>query len=220
MKTEFKFRDVAGYAYIQSNILSSVSKAANESKNFNLEIAKKYKEFEEIGWNSKFIDEVIFNTSTCLYMLFLYVVWGRNNDSLFKKMEKTKLSEIIQKDLEEDIDMYHFSIKLRNALSHYDFKFYKNDDETDYIKIYNSELCTIEELNLNECKEVNEILNFIKEQPKDNKIICENQILVSKHYQSTYCIEFTFEEFIKLTTYYNNFFVKNVLPEQKKTEND
>lgn len=78
----FDFRNVTASYVIQSFLLSCISEELNGNGNFNKAISKFYKEFENMGADKKIINNLIFNTTTMIWVLYFCVCLAKENNKI------------------------------------------------------------------------------------------------------------------------------------------
>ena len=212
----FEFRDVTAGYVIQSFLLSCISEELNVNGDVKKAISKFYKEFENMGADKKIINNLIFNTTTMIWVLYFCVCLAKeNNEILNYSLKNVTLGEIIEINGKySDLKMDEFAKIMRNAIAHMDFKWYKDGS----INVFNNERVEIARLEISLEQDMREVINFSSCSSKYvivSKRENEKMYLLKKKYKKTFDQTFTFEQMKSIVNFYNMQYVFNVLGKNK-----
>lgn len=212
---KLEFRDLSVPVYVQVKALSNISKCLSENKEIDKGIKELLEEFQSYNSDIEmdFIESTIFNTSTCLYVLYFFVCCAKEYNLISSyNLGEDKLCDVIQ--TEYNIKMTDFTKFLRNAIAHLGFTFYENGN----IDIYNNPKVECNKILLDSSSNIEEIYGFIN--GKDIKNIKIN-LNVNHQYEiieQTYVKEkytFTHKQFLDITAYYTEKFCKSIMHKLK-----
>ncbi|MBQ9731353.1 MAG: hypothetical protein IJV94_04555 [Bacilli bacterium] len=208
---KLEYRDVSVSVYLQVRALSNISKCLSENTKIDKCIEDLLKEFKSYNSEIKmdFIKQSIFNTSTCMYVLYFFVCCATEYNLIRDyNMGEEKLCDIIQ--TEYNIKMIDFTRFLRNAIAHLGFTFYENGN----LDIYNNSKVEYNKIILKDNSNIKDVFEFLNDKNVKNiKVnLNENQqyeIVEQKYSKEIY--KFTHEQFLTITAYYTEKFCKSIM---------
>lgn len=210
------FRDVSVPVYVQVKALSNISNClSNDIKTDNgikdlLDEFKSYNNDIEMD----FIKNSIFNTSTCMYVLYFFVCCAKEYNLISSyNLGEDRLCDVIQTDY--DINMTDFTKFLRNAIAHLGFNFNKNGN----IDIYNNPKVECNKIIFDTSSNIEDIFTFLNGKDVKNIKINLNEkhqyeIIEQKYAKEMYT--FTHKQFLDITAYYTEKFCKSIMHKVKK----
>lgn len=205
------FRDASVPVYLQVNALSKISHCLQNDIQIDKGIDDLLNELKSYNNNIgiDFIKKIIFNTSTCLYCLYFFVCCVEERNLVERyKLDEESLCDVIK--TKYDIKMKEFTRFLRNSIAHMNFNFYENGD----IEIYNTPKVDNIKIILDEKSKIKDVFNFFNgKKLNDIKVKLNEEkkyeLIEQKYGKELY--KFTHEEFLAITSYYVDKFVKNIM---------
>ena len=214
----FNFRDISTPVYLQIKALSNIHDCLNNNLDINYAIDSLINEFKSYNdeINIKFINDMIFNTSTCFYALYFFVCCTFENKWIDKyNLVQDTLGNIIGTN--HTVNMYDFSKFLRNAIAHIGFSFSSDGN----IEIYNNQkVDTDNKIVIDNLNNQNDsIINFLKQKKlKDIRIDINKdgkyELIEQKYQKETFSL--THKQFLSITQYYTFKFAKTIMNKTAK----